>query len=93
MIIKIYLAMWMAVMAIGACFAIAGAFTQLFAVVFGFTLFTLVFMGMISVLPTTIGEEHAEAETAQPAVIPEAQNESTQAPLAHGHGLIPRRTF
>ncbi|MEO8648828.1 MAG: hypothetical protein ABI539_06650 [Acidobacteriota bacterium] len=93
MIIKIYLAMWMAVLATGAIFAIAGMFTQMFAVIFGFTLFSLVFMGMISVLPATFGNEHAEVETAQPALAPVAQDEGTKAQFAHGQGLIPRRTF
>ena len=54
MLVKIYWTIWAMVAAAAAMFFVAGYFTALTAVVFGFTAFGLVFMGMIGVLPAMV---------------------------------------
>ncbi|MBK9154300.1 MAG: hypothetical protein IPM25_08805 [Chloracidobacterium sp.] len=52
---KIYWLIWTVLLAVAALFFVAGMMTPLVAVVFGFIAFGMVFMGMMSVLPSTVG--------------------------------------
>lgn len=56
MLTKIYFAIWFLVLvALGAFFA-TGNCTEFVMVVFGFVAFGMIFMGMMSVLPTAVHE-------------------------------------
>lgn len=56
MLTKIYFVFWFLILVtLGVFFAI-GACTELVMVVFGFVAFGMIFMGMISVLPTAVHE-------------------------------------
>lgn len=55
MIVKIYGMIWAFIATIAALFALTGNFTELTAVVFGFISFGMIFMGMMGVLPSTMG--------------------------------------
>ena len=59
MLIRIYAMIWLAVGFATAVLFLTGNFTALTAVAFGFLVFGLVFMGMISVLPALMA--HPEA--------------------------------
>lgn len=61
---KLYAIVWMVVLAAAGVFLAAGLMTPVVGVVFGFIAFGLVFMGMMSVLPATVGHNapHAEAK-------------------------------
>lgn len=54
MSVRFYQILWIAFVAIVAAFYISGNLTPVVGVVFGFIIFGLVFMGMMSVLPTSI---------------------------------------
>ena len=54
MLTKIYIALWVLVAAAFAVVFVAGKMTAEALVVFGFIAFGMVFMGMISVLPTAV---------------------------------------
>jgi hypothetical protein len=52
---KIYAAMWLVVAFLAGTIFLSGNFNMLTAVVFGLVTFGLVFMGMMCVLPSTVG--------------------------------------
>ena len=52
---KIFWTLSAATLAASALFAVTGTYTPMVGVVLGFWAFGLIFMGMISVLPSTIG--------------------------------------
>jgi hypothetical protein len=54
MLTKIYIALWFLIAAATAAFYVTGNLTEPIVVVFGFIAFGMVFMGMISVLPTAV---------------------------------------
>jgi hypothetical protein len=54
MIVKVYWSIWAFVLLLAGALFVAGQFTDVTAVFFGFVVFGLVFMGMMSVLPATI---------------------------------------
>lgn len=54
MIAKIYFALWLGIGVLAGLLYVTGNFGLTTAVVFGFIVFTMVFMGMMSVLPATI---------------------------------------
>ena len=54
MLLRIYQLMWALTAAAAGIFWLSGNFNMLTAVVFGFVCFGLVFMGMMSVLPTMV---------------------------------------
>lgn len=66
MLTKIYALIWLAVAFAAGVFFLTGNFTMVTAVVFGFILFGLVFMGMMSVLPATVAHP-APARERNPA--------------------------
>lgn len=55
MIVKIYGMIWAFIAMVAALFVLTGNFSELTAVVFGFISFGMIFMGMIGVLPSTMG--------------------------------------
>lgn len=58
MSVKLYLEMWaLGIIAVLALY-LAGLFTPVVAVVFGFLSFGAIFMGMMTVLPTAVHAEH-----------------------------------
>lgn len=61
---KIFWILCAATLAASALFAVTGTFTPMVGVVLGFWAFGLIFMGMISVLPSTIGH-HTPAAPAK----------------------------
>ena len=69
MLIRFYNYLWVIFCGAALLLWLVGAFTMLTAVVFGFTAFGLIFMGMICVLPTNVHREVAPREAApQPPV-------------------------
>ena len=54
MLTRIYVGLWFAVILTAGVIFLAGNFTMLTAVVFGFIAFGLVFMGMMCVLPSSV---------------------------------------
>lgn len=62
MIVKIYALIWaLGILAVGL-FYLTGNFTPFVAVVFGFLSFGAIFMGMMSVLPSTTAH-HSSSKT------------------------------
>ena len=57
MIGRLYVFLWFAVILTAGIFYLAGDFTLLIGVVFGFICFGLTFMGMIAVLPSIVHDE------------------------------------
>jgi hypothetical protein len=55
MLTKIYAMIWVVVALIAAAFFLTGNFTPVVGVVFGFILFGMIFLGILSVLPSTVG--------------------------------------
>ncbi len=55
MMVKIYAMIWGSIVMAAAIIFLSGNFSQLTAVVFGFISFGMIFMGMMGVLPSTIG--------------------------------------
>lgn len=55
MIVKVYGMIWAFVATVAALVFLTGNFTELTAVVFGFISFGMIFMGMMGVLPSTMG--------------------------------------
>ncbi len=55
MIVKVYGMIWAFIATVAALFVLTGNFTELTGVVFGFISFGMIFMGMMGVLPSTIG--------------------------------------
>jgi hypothetical protein len=59
MIVKIYALIWaLGILAVGV-FYLTGYFTPVVAIVFGFLSFGAIFMGMMSVLPSTVTHQPA----------------------------------
>ena len=56
MLTKVYFAFWALIVLAGIGFFVTGNLTPLVEVVFGFIAFGMVFMGIISVLPTSVHE-------------------------------------
>ena len=67
MILKIYKTLWAIIAALAAVIWLAGFMTPMTLVAFGFVLFGMIFMGMISVLPSTVHEQPAQPK-AKPIV-------------------------
>lgn len=65
MIVKIYAMIWALIALSAAAIFLSGNFTQFTAVVFGFISFGMIFMGMMGVLPSTMGH-HAPAKRQKP---------------------------
>ncbi len=71
--VKVYGALWLAVVLVAALILVIGYMTWTVVVAFGFVIFGLVFMGMMGVLPATIAhpaghELTARIEEVEPAV-------------------------
>jgi hypothetical protein len=79
MILKIYQTLWAAIGVLAALVWLTGNMTQIVVVGFGFVCFGMLFMGLISVLPSTVGHNapHAEPKPVKPA--PAARKESQEA--------------
>ncbi len=86
MLVKLYVMLWAFGIAAAVLFFLTGNLTPVSAVVFGFLTFGMVFIGMMNVLPSTVGhnapvkikEEKAEAV---PAKVKEAKVSPTTAPV------------
>ena len=63
MLVKIYGALWLVLLAVAAIVAVTGNFTMLASVWFGFVAFGMVFMGMMGVLPAIVSEVTHKAPT------------------------------
>jgi len=59
---KIYWLTWAVLLLAAALFFVAGLMTPFVGVVFGFIAFGMVFMGMMSVLPSTVGHNAPDYE-------------------------------
>lgn len=66
--LKLYWTLWAVIATTALLLWASGNFTMLTFVAFGFISFTMIFMGMISVLPSTVGHHTAPAA---PKVKPE----------------------
>lgn len=66
MLLKIYEVLWAAVILVNGLFAVTGNLTMDAWVVFGFFYFGLVFMGMISVLPSIVAHPELAGIEVQP---------------------------
>ncbi|MBS1796795.1 MAG: hypothetical protein JSS81_23395 [Acidobacteria bacterium] len=62
MLTKIYSMLWATVVVIAAILLITGNFTMITLIALGFAAFGLVFMGMMCVLPLSVGHHAAPAE-------------------------------
>lgn len=56
MLTKVYFALWTLIVLAAIGFFVSGNLTPMVEVVFGFIAFGMVFMGIISVLPTSVHE-------------------------------------
>lgn len=56
MLTKVYFALWGLIVLAAIGFFVTGNLTPMVEVVFGFIVFGMVFMGIISVLPTSVHE-------------------------------------
>ena len=54
MLTKIYIVLWFLIAAAAATLYVTGSMTEIVVVLFGFICFGMVFMGMLSVLPTAV---------------------------------------
>ncbi|MDM7922076.1 MAG: hypothetical protein QUS14_07225 [Pyrinomonadaceae bacterium] len=54
MLTKIYIVLWFLIAAAAATLYVTGSMTEMVVVLFGFICFGMVFMGMLSVLPTAV---------------------------------------
>jgi len=68
MLVKVYWTMWIVGIVFVGAFYATGNLTPIAAVAFGFMSFALVFMGMMSVLPATIG--HPKPAKNEPTSMP-----------------------
>jgi zinc transporter ZupT len=80
--VRAYWTIWAIFAFVGAVVFASGNFTNLMAVVFGFIAFGMVFMGMISVLPSMVSHPASAKHPAEAAPV-ERPQEST-APAANG---------
>ncbi len=55
MLVKIYWMLWSAIAIIAALLFVTGNFTIMTLVAFGFISFGMIFMGMMCILPSTVG--------------------------------------
>jgi Na+-transporting methylmalonyl-CoA/oxaloacetate decarboxylase gamma subunit len=87
MLVKIYGMLWVFGIVVAALFFLTGNLTPVVAVVFGFITFGMVFMGMMGVLPSTVGHNAPapvdKAETVQVKVKEEKVVPATAAVHAH----------
>lgn len=65
---KIYGIVWMVVLLTAGVLFAAGLFTPIVTVAFGFLAFGLVFMGMMSVLPSTVGHHAPDQQVSMKQV-------------------------
>ena len=80
MLAKLYVYTWAVIAILFLLFTIAGSITMLNLVVFGFTAFGMVFMGMIAVLPSMVG--HSPEEASPKAM--KATSKPVTATIQHG---------
>ena len=73
--VKIYWTLWTIIAILAVLLFVTGNFTMLTLVAFGFVSFGMIFMGMISVLPSTVGH-HAPPK--KPRVRTEVKPEKAQ---------------
>ena len=84
MLVKIYWTIWAMVAAAAAMIFVTGYFTAVMAVVFGFTAFGLVFMGMIGVLPSMV--THPAPPKPMPLAAPTV--EPAKSVITEGFGIL-----
>ena len=66
---KIYTVIWALYFALAALFFVTGNLTMMTGIVFGFFAFGIIYFGMMSVLPSTVGH-NAPREEPKPAPAP-----------------------
>lgn len=86
MLVKIYGMLWVIGIIVAALFFLTGNLTPVVAVVFGFITFGMVFMGMMNVLPSTVGH-NAPAPEVKAEAIPVKEQEENVVPVGvvHAH--------
>ena len=84
--VKLYWTLWAIIASIALIVLVTGNFTIMTLVVFGFISFGMIFMGMISVLPSTVGH-HAPAE---PKVKPVKIEKEKEEKIFHAKTLATR---
>lgn len=84
MLVKIYGMLWVFGIVVAALFFLTGNLTPVAALVFGFITFGMVFMGMIGVLPSTVGH-NAPVKVEKTEAIPAQEKEERIAPAAAVH--------
>jgi hypothetical protein len=67
--LKIYGMLWAIIAVIAVLLLVTGNFTQMTLMAFGFVVFGMIFMGMISVLPSTV-VHHTPAPAKEPKAKP-----------------------
>lgn len=71
--LKIYWTLWAIIAVIALLVLVTGNFTMLTLAAFGFVAFGMIFMGMISVLPSTVG--HNAPAPKEPKAAPQKVSE------------------
>ena len=84
--VKLYWTLWAIIGSIALILFATGNFTMLTLVAFGFVSFGMIFMGMISVLPSTV-VHHAPAE---PKVKPVVVRQEKEEKIFHANPLATR---
>lgn len=89
MMVKIYGMLWVLLVVVAALFLLTGNLTPVAGVVFGFIAFGMVFMGMMGVLPSTVGHNAPVKEEKSEAVPVKEKAEkvspATAATAVHAH--------
>jgi len=80
---KFYGFLWAIYFMAAAILWLAGVFTLLTAVVFGFTAFGLVFIGMMCVLPGAVSHPHGSKQTQSPNQVT-AKTKTRRAVVSYG---------
>jgi hypothetical protein len=69
--VKLYTALWALLVIVAAGLAVTGNFSSMTAIVYGFISFGMIFMGMMSVLPSLVSTSEGRAALcgSKPAVV------------------------
>ena len=73
--VKIYWTLWAIIAILAVLLFVTGNFTMLTLVAFGFVSFGMIFMGMIAVLPSTVGHHAPPKEPKAKVKAEQAQEE------------------
>jgi hypothetical protein len=88
MLVKIYQTLWAIIGALAAIIWLTGSMTPIVVVAFGFVCFGMLFMGLISVLPSTVGHNSPHAQPAAPAKPVAAAREESRKAYAPSNSAV-----